>query len=231
MENWLQFARGPLFTITFLIMVFGLIRHVLLQLLLLATKGRTLKLVRWRRVASDTLSWMFPVRHLIKGTVILTLTSIIFHIGVILVPCFLADHIALWEKFIGLDLPALTKGLADSLTLLTIACILVLLMCRILITRSRALSRPSDYFLLVMVLLPFFTGYLAAHPAANPLPWNKMMLFHILSAEALFVIVPFSKLAHMVLFPFDRLSQVHWQLRAGAGDKVAAALFGEEAKV
>ena len=57
------------------------------------------------------------------------------------------------------------------------------------------------------------------------------MLFHVLSAEALFLAIPFTKLAHVVLFPFDRLSQVHWQLRAGAGEKVAMALYGEEAKV
>ncbi|MEJ2367722.1 MAG: hypothetical protein P8Z49_05090 [Acidobacteriota bacterium] len=57
------------------------------------------------------------------------------------------------------------------------------------------------------------------------------MLLHILSAEALFVAIPFSKLAHMVLFPFDRLSQVHWQLKPGAGDRIAAALYGDEAQV
>ena len=32
------------------------------------------------------------------------------------------------------------------------------------------------------------------------------MLIHVLSAELLFVVVPFTKLAHVVLFPFDRLS-------------------------
>ena len=82
-----------------------------------------------------------------------------------------------------------------------------------------------------MVLLPFVTGFIASHPRINPFAWQSMMLVHILSAEALFVAVPFSKLAHMVLFPFNRLSEVHWQLRPGAGDKVAEALYGEEAQV
>jgi hypothetical protein len=58
-----------------------------------------------------------------------------------------------------------------------------------------------------------------------------MMLIHVLSAELLFVLVPTTKLAHMVTFVFDRTSAVHWQLRPGAGDKVASALFGSEAKV
>jgi hypothetical protein len=57
------------------------------------------------------------------------------------------------------------------------------------------------------------------------------MLLHILSAEFLFVLVPITKLAHVVLFIFDRISEIHWQLRPGAGDKVATALFGSEAKI
>jgi nitrate reductase gamma subunit len=84
---------------------------------------------------------------------------------------------------------------------------------------------------LALVLAPFLSGFLAAHPSLNPLPWSGMMLLHILSAEILLVAIPFTKLAHVVLFPFDRLSEVHWQLRPGAGDRVAAALFGEEAHV
>jgi hypothetical protein len=35
----------------------------------------------------------------------------------------------------------------------------------------------------------------------------------------------------VVLFFFDRISGVHWQLRPGAGDKVAEALYGEEVKI
>jgi nitrate reductase gamma subunit len=58
-----------------------------------------------------------------------------------------------------------------------------------------------------------------------------MMLTHLLSAELLFVLTPFTKLAHVVLFFFDRISAVHWQLRPGAGDKIAKALYGEEVRI
>jgi nitrate reductase gamma subunit len=231
MDSWLDFAMGPLFAVTFLFMLLGLARHVVLQVHLLVTKGRMLRRVRWRTVLMDTLSWALPYDHLVRGTLLLTFASILFHVGVVVVPLFLGDHVALWETHLGIQLPAVGEGLADALTLTTIACLLVLLSYRVLIPRSRELSRPSDYALPVMVLLPFVTGFMAAHPPYNPLPWNAMMLVHVLSAEALFLSVPFSKLSHMVLFPFDRLSQVHWQLRAGAGDRIAAALFGEEARV
>lgn len=231
MDPYLEFAKGPLFAVTFGIMVLGLARHVILQTWLLLSKGRTLSRVRWRTVASDTLSWVLPFRHMVRGAVFLTFTSILFHIGVILVPLFLADHAVLWDAWLGTRLPALNKDMADALSLTTIFSVSVLFLYRLLVRRSHDLSRFSDYLLLVLVFLPFASGFLAAHPAWNPLPWTSMMLIHVLSAEALFLAVPFTKLAHVVLFPFDRLSQVHWQLKPGAGEQVADALFGKEARV
>ena len=231
MDQWLDFARGPLFATTFLVMLLGLARHAFLQVDLLFTKGRTLRRVIWRRVLADSLSWVLPFKHLRRGTLVLTFASILFHIGAILVPLFLADHVVRWESFLSVDLPALGSSFADLLALSTIVLILVLLCYRLFIPRSRVLSETGDYIILALVLLPFVSGYMASHPGTNPLPWRVMMLIHVLSAEALLLAIPFTKLAHVVLFPFDRLSQVHWQLRPGAGQKVAAALYGEEAKV
>ncbi len=232
MEWWIDFAKGPLFAITFLIMVLGLARHVIIQIYsLFITKGARLKNVPWKTILKDMFSWIVPVRHFIKGTVLFSTFSFIFHIGVILVSVLLIDHIVLWEDFLNANLPAIGRGLADILTLITIGCILALLFCRIFIRRLRAMSGRLDYLLLVMVLLPFTFGYLAGHPNVNPFTWEVAMLGHLLSAEALFIVIPFTKLAHIVLYFFDRLSPVHWQLKPGAGDKVAEALFGKEAKV
>ena len=231
MDQLLDFARGPLFAICLLIMLLGLGRHVLLQVRLLTIKGQTLRKVLWKRIAADSLSWLLPWKHLGEGTRVLTVASIVFHIGAIVTPLFLADHVVLWESLLGIRLPAISQSSADALTLSTIVLVVVLLTYRVAVRRSRDLSRTGDYVILLLVLAPFVTGYLASHPTVNPLPWQTMMLFHVLSAEALLVAIPFTKLAHVVLFPFDRLSQVHWQLRSGAGQRVAAAMYGEEAKV
>ena len=230
MQQWLDFAQGPLFALTFLIMVLGLLRLCITQThALLMRKGRRLRNAPWRRIAADALSWAVPVRHMVPGTRIFSSFSILLHIGLILVPVFLADHVILWAALLGTSLPVMGYGFADALSLLTIVCCLALLACRTFMVRQRATSQPADYFLLIMILLPFGSGFLASHPALNPLRWDAMMLIHVLSAEALFVTVPFTKLAHVVLFFFDRLSQVHWQLRPGAGDRVAGALFDRKA--
>ena len=232
MDAWLQFARGPLFALCFLIMIMGLARLALIQIYSLAAgKGRRLTNAPWRSILSEALTWLVPVRHLIPGTKFFSVISFVFHIGVIIVPLTLADHIALWNRWLGTGLPAIGPGWADFLTLFTIACILALLGFRTLMARIRIMSARSDYVLLVLVLIPFASGYCTSHPHVNPVSWEAMMLTHLLSAELLFVLVPFTKLAHIVLFFFDRISAIHWQLRPGAGEQVAEALYGEKAKV
>ena len=232
MDWWIEFAKGPLFTITFLIMMVGLLRHVFIQVYyLFIAKGARLKNVAWKSIFSDMATWVVPVGHMISGTVFFSVISFILHIGIIILSVLLVDHIVLWEGLTGLDLPSVGRELADWLTLLSIACTFGLLLCRIFLLRLRAMSRVSDYVILLMLLMVFVFGYMAGHPAINPFSWNFAMLLHLLSAEALFVIVPFTKLAHIVLYFFDRLSPIHWQLNPGAGAKVADALFGKEARV
>jgi nitrate reductase gamma subunit len=232
MEGLIDFARGPLFALTFGVMVLGLLRLLVIQVYTLVTaKGRRLRNAPWRKIFKETLSWAVPYRHLIRGARLFSLASFVSHIGLIIVPLLLVDHIVLWEGLLGVGLPAIGGVLADTLTLVTIACLLLLLGCRVFVRRHRAVSRPIDYGLLLLLILPFTAGFLASHPGVNPLRWEVVMLVHLLSAELLFVLVPFTKLAHIVLFAFDRISEVHWQLRPGAGDRVAEALFGSEAKV
>ena len=232
MEQWLNLAKGPLFTFTFLFMILGLFRHVVLQIYyLLIRKGRRLRNAPWGKIAVDTLSWAVPIKHFIPGTVFFSSASFLSHIGMIIVPLLLADHIAMWENYFGVNLPSISVVLADVLTVFTMICLIILFCCRLFVGRQRAMSETMDYLILIMVFLPFISGFLASHPHFNPFSWNAMMLTHILSSELLFVIIPFTKLSHIVLFFFDRISGLHWQLRPGAGDKVADALYGKEARV
>ena len=100
-HDWIAFAKGPLFAFTFLVMVLGLLRHAIIQVSsLVAGKGRRLRSAPWRRIVTDALSWVVPIRHLTKGTIIFSSISFLFHIGIIAVPLFLADHIVLWENLL-----------------------------------------------------------------------------------------------------------------------------------
>ena len=232
MEQWINFAKGPLFALTFMIMLIGLIRLLVVQIYtIVAGKGRRLVNAPWKKIFSEALSWVVPVQHLIPGTKIFSVVSFLCHIGLIIVPIFVANHIVMWEEFLRVDLPELGIALADYLTLFTIGCLLILFGFRVFSLRLRSMSKKSDYFLLILLLVPFITGYMMLHPEFSPFSWNLMMLTHLISAELLFVLIPFTKLAHIILFFFDRISAIHWQLRPGAGNQVAEILYGKEAKV
>ncbi|MEN8148924.1 MAG: hypothetical protein ABFS86_03825 [Planctomycetota bacterium] len=229
MDAFLEFARGPLFVATFLFMVFGLGRHVLLRTrdLIQVLKRTPKRDVPWRDVASSSAGWMVPVKHLMRAVPILSVASVLFHAGLVLVPIFLAAHVFLWSRSIGIGLPTLSAELADTLTLMTIGCGAMLFLVRVMRKAARDLSRLQDYGLLLAVLLPFVSGWFAVHPESSPLAYRTMMLLHVLSAELVFVLMPTTKLAHVVLFPFDRLSgDIFWRLVPGAGDRVAESLRG-----
>jgi hypothetical protein len=67
-----------------------------------------------------------------------------------------------------------------------------------------------------------------AHPAINPLPFPLMYLIHLVSAGLLLILIPFTKLAHIGLFPFSRLSwELGWHFVPGAGERVRIALGKE----
>jgi nitrate reductase gamma subunit len=223
----LELARGPLFALTFLIMVLGLLRHVVVQGYLLAGSEARRRGPQWRRVLGDSAAWLVPVRHLVRGTLLLTVASFAFHLAAIVTMLLFEGHVALWEGYLGVDLPAVGADVADALTLLALGCGLVLLAYRAIVPRARQLSGAKDYAVLIVTLLPFLTGYLAAHPAHSPLPWTHTLLIHVLSGELLFLTIPFSKLAHMVLFPFVRISPVYWHLQPGAGAEAAQAVYGK----
>jgi len=159
--------------------------------------------LNWSGILRDIASWLVPISHAWRNRDLFTVVSYIFHIGLILVPLFLAEHLSLWRTATGLSLPALPNRLADALTILTIAGASVLLIVRLTSRLMRTFTRKEDLLVLAMILLPFLTGY-AAGASWNPFSYNFMLLLHVLSAEALMIAIPFTKLSHCIFFPFSR---------------------------
>ena len=132
---------------------------------------------------------------------------------------------ALWERGLGLSWPVLALWVADALSLATVAALVWLLVARAAITASRTLSRAQDWVLPMLSLLVFLTGLGAAHPAWSPIGARTAYLLHLLSGETLLVLVPFSKLQHMVLFWTSQTStELGWRFPPGAGERVRLTL-------
>jgi nitrate reductase gamma subunit len=76
---------------------------------------------------------------------------------------------------------------------------------RVLSRDLRLLSDFSDYALLVITGLPFLTGYWLTHGTLDAvLSRYSMQIIHTLSGELMLVMIPLSKLSHLVLFFFSR---------------------------
>lgn len=236
MEQWLDWARGPLFIACLTVMLLGLLRITLLSLLgvakLIYASNREKRTLPCAAIFRATLKYMFPVTKGFKPNGVFSLTSILFHVAIIITPLFLGAHIMLWERGLGLAWPSIGAGLADTLTLIAIGATTLLIVLRTTSAASRALSRPQDYLLLLLILAIFASGYLAMHPQTNPLSYNTALLLHVLSGNLLFVLIPFTKISHVVLFPFTQLiSELGWALKPGSGQLVAIALHKEDQKI
>ena len=229
MENWLEWARGPAFIFAFTFMVLGLLRHLALTVLELVRAMRRAgdKTLPYRQVFKTTLQWLVPVTR-VKDRLLLGLTSAVFHVAILIVPIFLGGHLVLWTRAIGISWPAIPNGLADVLTIVAIVTAAMLIVQRVAAGPTRSLSRFQDYAIPLVVVLPFVTGLLAMHPAINPFSHEAALLVHVMSANLLFVLMPLTKLSHVVLIPSVQLvSEVAWHWPPDAGSKLAATLGKE----
>ncbi|MGD2215285.1 MAG: hypothetical protein PVJ64_00960 [Gemmatimonadales bacterium] len=229
MDAWLHWAKGPLFWTALTFMLLGLARQVGLTVWEAARAYRRAgdKNVPIGQVVRNTVSWLVPLKHL-PNRWLYSLTTLLFHVGVILVPIFLAGHIELWEAALGLSWPALPNSLATTLTLIVVVAALVVVLERAGSRESRDLSRFQDYALPLFIAVVFSSGFLVMHPAWNPFSRDPVLLVHILSGDLLMVLVPVTKISHMTVLPLTQLvSQLAWHFPQDAGKRVGVTLGKE----
>lgn len=234
MESALTFARGPLLTLAFAVFFLGLLRQVGLTLaeLTRAYARAGDQVIPFGRLFRQSLGWILPVKALRGTRIPYTTASVVFHLGMLLASVFLNGHVQLIQKGTGIAWPTLPPAAADLLTLTTLAALCALLLLRLADRAARFLSGFQDWFLPALCVVPLLSGYLVAHPAANPLPYTLTYLTHLLSAELLLTLIPFTKLAHGILFPFTRISwELGWHFVPGAGERVRIALGKEGERV
>lgn len=227
MQTLLELAQGPLFRLTFAIMALGLLRIFILDIwgAIEAYRKAGDKNIPWKQAIKKTLGWLFPVRKAFGSRPVYSLLSILFHTGLILVPIFLFAHVELWKSGTGLGWITLPKSWADYLTLSTIIFGLALFFGRIAVRAASFLSRKQDYLWPLILIVPFITGYICAHAGVTPAGYRFFMLIHILSAELIFVLLPFTKIAHCVLMPLSQLvATLAWRFPPDTDEPVAVSL-------
>lgn len=227
METWLDFGRGPLFRLSFVLMTLGLGRILLLSIIGMIENYRRNpdRIVPYKDLLIKTIAWLLPVNRLWKKRPVYSTVSFLFHLGLILVPLFYGAHVLLWEKSVGFAWFSISGRLADALTIVVVIGGIVLFLMRALYSPARALSRKQDYVWPLLLVVPFLTGYICAHWIISPGAYHWTMFLHIYSANLIMILIPFTKIAHCILLPLSQLvTGLSWKFPAGAGDRVIEAL-------
>jgi nitrate reductase gamma subunit len=195
-------AAGPLAWAAFILFVGGLLIRLVR---LLMTVNRTEKFIytyfSFTYGLRSILHWLVPF-----GTAswrlhpVLTVVTFFFHIALLITPIFLLAHIILWDEAWNLSWWSLPDLLADLLTLIVVAGCIFFLVRRLTRPEVNFVTDASDYVLLLIVALPFVTGFLAYHHWGG----GWMTVIHMLSGEIMLVAIPFTRLSHMLFSIFTR---------------------------
>jgi len=197
-----ELVRGPFAWVALAIFVVGSLYQVFF--LFLTAKKET--------VPTPSSNTKDAVRSILLGLVpfgtvtmrrqpVFTLLAFIFHLCVVVLPVFLLAHIVLWYESWKIQWWSLPDGLADLMTLWVILACIYFFFRRRRLPEVKQVTRPSDYALLGLIMLTFLSGFCANHQWG---PYRAVLILHVLSSEMLLVILPFSKLGHMLFFGFSR---------------------------
>ncbi len=198
-----QFLTGPALWFTFIFFMGGLLIRVAFLFRMSRKKDRVI----YNHIDMDwglrsIFHWLIPFASAsMRQQPVFTIVAFIFHTTLLAVPLLLSAHILLWEEAFGVTLWSIPDGLADGLTLVFIATALFLFLRRRIRPEVRILTSARDYALLIITTIPFITGFLAYHQWG---PYEAMLILHILFGQILLILIPLTKLGHMVLFFFTR---------------------------
>jgi nitrate reductase gamma subunit len=132
---------------------------------------------------------------------VMTLVTFAFHISLFAAPLFLFAHMALVRESWGVSWWYLPDGLADGLTLVVLGACVFFAWRRLTQPHVRYLTSPSDWGLLLLVAAPFATGFWAYHGLPGAATAG---ILHMFSGELMLAAIPFTRLSHMLFFPFTR---------------------------
>ncbi len=227
MESFLNFARGPLFRLCFAVMILGLARIFYLDIwgAYKAYRKAGDKRMPWKLIISRGMEWIFPVKRIAHNRPVYSILSILFHLGLLIVPIFLFAHVQLWKESIGFGWFTLPYQVAYWLTLSTIVFALSLFLGRLFSKSASFISRKQDYFWPLLLLIPFLTGFVCAHLNVNPQTYQTYMLIHVLAGDLIFVLIPFTKIAHCVLMPLSQIiCTLAWKFPPDTDDAISTTL-------
>lgn len=197
-----DFVSGPLVWIAFCGFLGGAI-YKLYSTALLARRERTVyPTYDWAYGLRSVGHWLLPLgSRSMRMHPVFTIFSFAFHICLLLTPLLAMGHAVLWQQAWGLSWWSLPPLAVDVMTLIVIVVGGIFLLRRLTAPEVRNVSAWQDYLILIVVIAPFVTGFVAHR---QWLPYEAIIVLHILSGVAWLLAIPFTRLTHMFWFLFSR---------------------------
>jgi nitrate reductase gamma subunit len=130
-----------------------------------------------------------------------TFLSFLFHICLLLTPILTVGHVTLWKESWGLSWWTLPNSMSVVMTILVILGGITFVLRRIAEPAVRFVSSAGDFILIILVLAPFVTGLMAHYQIFD---YDVMMIVHMWTGAIWLVMIPITRIAHMLFFPLTR---------------------------
>jgi nitrate reductase gamma subunit len=198
-----QLVSGPLVWVAFFVFIGGSIFKVFQMFLLINKKEKFIyTYMSLKYSLRSIIHWIIPFATVNwRRHPVLTIITFSFHTCLLITPTFLLAHAVLWKNAWDVRWWTLPESLADVMTILVIIGCVFFLIRRLTIKEVRYLSSASDYVLLAIVAAPFITGFLSYHQVGN---YRIMIILHIVSGIIMLMVIPFTRLIHMLFSVFTR---------------------------
>lgn len=213
----LDFARGPAITVALAIFVFGTVWR--LVALLGLPRMHDLSVPRpgtpgpLAAGAKEIFRRMWPRHEFSQSSMFAFVNGYVFHVGLAIIVFAFAPHVLFIKGLTGLHWPALPNNVVYAIGAVTMVSLLVALVRRMTSPVLRLISTMNDYFSWLITFAPVVTGLAAAsHLGAR---YETLLAIHILSVAALFIWLPFGKLAHFFLVFISRGTTGAFMARRG----------------
>ncbi len=197
-----NFVSGPLVWIAGIVFIGGMI-YQLVRLLTMAKKDKVIyPYMSFKYSLRSLFHWLVPFAGKnMRDRYEVTIVSFAFHLCLLLLPIFLTAHIVMFAFSWGPRWVSLSQSAASFMTIVVILAAVFFLFRRIMMPEIRFVTFASDYVLLAVAAAPFVTGFMANQQWFN---YETMVIIHMLSGALMLMVIPFTRLSHMLFFPFTR---------------------------
>ena len=210
--NWndvLSFARGPLFQVSLLVFIAGMVYRLVRVIGLGWSKDR----VRPKRSEAKgvvmsflkaIIIWPFIpwVKNTFKKNPIIYLAGGLFHLGLFVILVLGTPHMLAWKSLLGVGWRTLGLPIVDWFAAVTIIAMVVLFINRLINPVLKLLTGPAEWLNLLFVFLPMVSGYIMTHHLF--FRYEVLYSIHMLTVDLMLIWIPFSRISHFVFYFFSR---------------------------